>query len=189
MIIHVLSCGNIKNLRKCICKKLYCTNCISNNKNEQCKKECFLFNNDKNTLTSFFQISKFPLPKNFEAKIHFIKVDMIRAGITFDTNIINEKDYAIDSPPYNIYYQGAIKFYDYKKGWLNHFNLGKIKDGDNLIIKIMDGKLQFLLNNQFNDKYYPLKNDEINGKDMYLLIHRRNETANCELEYIYDLSD
>ena len=101
-----LYCGSKNNLKKCICGKYFCEYCISNNKNIQCQKECFLFNNNLNTLTAFYQISKYPLPKNFEAKIHFIKVDMIRAGITFDSNIINEKRYNYDEPPYKIYYKG-----------------------------------------------------------------------------------
>ena len=60
-------------------------------------------------MISHYQISKFPLPKNFKAKIHFIKVDSfeaVRVGITFDSNIINEKRYNYDEPPYKIYYKG-----------------------------------------------------------------------------------
>ena len=98
-----LCCGNEKCLNKCICGKLFCNKCISNNKNIQCIRNCYLFDNNLNKMTSHYQISKFPLPKNFKAKIHFIKVDSfeaVRVGITFDSNIINEKRYNYDEPPY-----------------------------------------------------------------------------------------
>ena len=76
------SCGRSKDLRICVCcNNLICKICIINNKNVICQKECFLLNNNRNTLTSYFHISKFPLPKNFEAKIHYTKVGMIRVGI------------------------------------------------------------------------------------------------------------
>ena len=186
-----LFCRSKDNLKKCICGKYFCEYCISNNKNIQCKKECFLFNNNLNTLTEFYQISKFPLPKNFEAKIHFIKVDMIRAGITFDSNIINEKEYNEDSPKYNIYYKGLENFYTYKKGWIsNYFKLDKgYKNGDDLIIKLKDGKLYYLCNGESIGDSYSLDLDEIDNKNMYLLIHRRNNLSECKLEYIYELID
>ena len=185
-------CGSGENLKKCICKKYYCIDCISKGKNIKCKNECYLFNNNLNTLTSFYQISKLPLPKNFEAKIHFIKVDMIRAGITFDPNIINETDCHLDSPNYNIYYKGQSSgtFYYYKKGWIEHFNIGKsLKNGDDLIIKVKDGKLNYYLNDVSMGNSFPLKKSDIDNKIMFLLIHRRTKDSDCRLEYIYELID
>ena len=186
-------CGSIDNLKKCICKKYFCQKCISNNNNIQCQKECFLLNNNLNTLTSYYHISKYILPKNFEAKIHFIKVKYIRVGITFDPNIINEKDYDNDSPKYNIYYkaQRSKTFYTYKMGWIqNYFQFDNgYKAGDDLIIKIKDGKLYYLCNGEPIGTYYQLNIDEIKNKNFYLLIHRRTNYSECKLEYIYELID
>ena len=186
-----LYCGSQNNLKKCICGKYFCEYCISNNKNIQCKKECFLFNNNLNTLTSLYQISKFPLPKNFKQKFILLKCIWFD-GITFDSNIINEKD-DHNSPKYNIYnkYEGRSDFYTYKKGWIsNYFKLDKgIKEGDDLIIKLKEGKLYYLCNGESIGDSYSLDLDEINNKNMYLLIHRRNTSSECKLEYIYELID
>ena len=118
---------------------------------------------------------------------------MIRAGITFDSNIINEKVYDENNPKYNIYYkyQGKQEFYTYKKGWIsNYFKLDKgIKEGDDLIIKLKEGKLYYLCNGESIGDFYSLDLDEINNKNMYLLIHRRNNESECKLEYIYELND
>ena len=185
-------CGSGKDLRKCICKKIYCIDCISNNKNNKCKKQCYLFNNNLNILTSFYQISKFPLPKNFEAKLYLTKVEMIRVGITFDSGIINEKNNHLDSPKYVIYYKGQISkaFYCYNKGWIDYFNIGKnFESGDDLIIRVKEGKLSYYLNNQSMGDSYPLEKEDIDNKIMFLLIHRRDSDSNCQLEYIYELFD
>ena len=186
-----LYCGIKKDLKKCICNKYYCDKCISNNKNINCQKNCFIFNNNLNTLTAYYQISKFPLPKNFEAKIHFNKVDLIRFGITFDPNIIKETNYDMDDPKYNIYYLGQTmsSFYAYEKGWLiKYFKSDReLKNGDDLILKVKDGKLNYLLNGNSIGDPYILNKDIIDNKNMFLLIHRRNDKSECQLKYIYEL--
>ena len=186
-----LYCGTKNDLKKCICNKCYCDKCISHNKNITCQNNCFLFNNNQNTLTSYYQISKFPLPKNFEAKIHFNKVGLIRFGITFDPNIIKEKNYDMDSPPYNIYYLGKSlsSFYAYEKGWLIKFFKPEreLKDEDDLILKVKDGKLNYLLNGNSIGEPFSLDNDKISSKHMFLLVHRRNDNSECQLKYIYEL--
>ena len=186
-----LYCGNKNDLTKCICNKYYCDKCIENNKNISCQNNCFLFDNNLNTLTSYYQISKFPLPKNFEAKVHFNKVDMIRFGITFDTNIIKENIYDIDCPSYNIYYlyEGLYGFYSYEKGWLqNIFKSDRsLKGGDDLILKIKDGKIYYLHNGNSIGGPFILDKDKINNNNMFLLIHRRNKFSECQLKYIYGL--
>ena len=188
-----LYCGMKKDLKKCICNKYYCDKCISNNKNINCQKNCYIFNNNLNTLTSYYQISKLPLPKNFEANIHFNKVDMIRFGITFDPNIIKEKSYGIDSPPYDIYYLGRslTNVYAYEKGWINRCFRAerKLKDGDNLILKVKNGKLSYLLNGNSIGDPFELNKDKLNDKKMFLLIHRRDDISECQLKYIYELID
>lgn len=188
-----LYCGREDNLKKCICcQKIICNICILNNKNIQCQKECFLFDNNSNILTSYYHISKYPLPKNFESKIHFKKVAMIRAGITFDPSIIKEKKYNLDSPNYNIYYknQNSKSFYTNNKGWFEYFKLDKgFKEEDDLIITVKDGKLGYLLNGSSMGDSYPIEKEDVNKKDMYLLIHRRNMNSQCELKYIYETLD
>ena len=184
-------CGKNNDLKKCICSKYYCWKCMLDNKNIKCKKECFLFNNNLNTLSSFYQISKLPLPKNFEAKIHFIKVNKIRIGITFDANIINETNYKNDSPKYKIYYknQNANCFYAYERGWIENYfkNDEYLKDGDDMIIKLREGNLSYYLNGKSIGRSYPFDIEEINNKEIYLLIHRRDTESNCQLKYIYEL--
>ena len=131
------------------------------------------------------------MPKNFEAKIHFNKVDLIRFGITFDPNIIKEKNYDMDDPKYNIYYLGQTmsSFYAYEKGWLiKYFKSDReLKNGDDLILKVKGGKLNYLLNGNSIGDPYILNKDIIDNKNMFLLIHRRNDKSECQLKYIYEL--
>lgn len=114
---------------------------------------------------------------------------MIRVGITFDPNIINEKKADQDSPKYNIYYLSqSLVLYNFGKGWINYSKLKKeIKEGDDLIINVKDGNLNFFLNGEFIMDSYPIEKEDIDKKDMYLLIHRRNKNSECELKYIYEL--
>ena len=185
-----LYCGCLKDLKKCFCGKYYCFKCISNNKNIKCKKNCYLFDNGLNRITAYYQISKFPLPKNFEAKIKYTQIsrsENIRIGITFDSNIINEKNKDLDEPPYNIYYKGK-RFYTYEKGWSDHFKSEiTIKEGDDLIIKVKDGNMSYFHNDVSLGDPYPINN--CNNKEMHLLIHKRKDNLNCQLLYIYELID
>jgi len=183
-------CKSMLNIKRCLCQEYYCDNCIINNKPEKCLKECFLFNNNTNKLSSFYNISKFPLPKNFEAKIHFTDVDLVRIGITFDPNIIREIN-DDNSPNYKIYYihRDMRVFYDYhQKKWFRYFN-GKniLKNGDDLTVILKDGKLGYLLNGKSIGDPYIVNSKDLNGENMYLLIHRRNTNSQCNLEYIYEI--
>ena len=185
-------CKSILNLKRCLCHEYYCENCILNNKPEKCLKECFLFNNNSKKLNSIYNISKYPLPKNFKAKIHFTDVELVRIGITFDANIIKEtKD--SNNPNYKIYYilQDMKAFYDYhKKDWIKYFDgKDKLKNGDDLTIILKDGQLEYLLNGETIGKPYSVNSKDINEETMYLLIHRRNTYSQCELKYIYELID
>ena len=51
-----------------------------------------MFQNGINTTNNIYNISKFTLPKNFEAKILFNSVDWVRSGITFNKDIIKEQN-------------------------------------------------------------------------------------------------
>ena len=116
---------------------------------------------------------------------------MIRFGITFDPNIIKETNYDMDDPKYNIYYLGQTmsSFYAYEKGWLiKYFKSDReLKNGDDLILKVKDGKLNYLLNGNSIGDPYILNKDIIDNKNMFLLIHRRNDKSECQLKYIYEL--
>ena len=185
-------CKSILNLNRCLCHEYYCDNCILNNKSEKCLKECFLFNNNSNKLNSLYNISKYSLPKNFKAKIHFTDVDLVRIGLTFDSNIIKEtKD--SNNPNYKVCYilQDMKSIYDYhKKNWIRYFEgKNKLKNGDDLTVILKDGKLEYLLNGETIGKPYILNSKDINEETMYLLIHRRNSYSQCELKYIYELID
>ena len=185
-------CKNKSNLKRCLCQEYYCDNCILNNKTEKCLKECFLFNNNSDKLSSFYNISKYPLPQNFEAKIHFIDVDQVRIGITFDPDIIREINND-NIPNYKIYYihRDLRVFYDYhQKKWFRYFN-GKniLKNGDDLTMILKDGKLGYLLNGKTIGEPYIVNSNDLNGENMYLLVHRRNINSQCELKYIYEIID
>ena len=85
-------------------------------KNIECLKSCYLFNNNLNYINEEYNISKVPLPKKFEVKLNFTEVHDIRAGITFDKNIVNNYSKKNDSPNYDIYYihKNLYRFYDLK---------------------------------------------------------------------------
>ena len=65
-------------------------------------KSC-LFSNDLNYTTEIYNIPKYPLPRNCEVILNFKKLNMVRVGITFDKDIIKNKDNEY-SPLYDIYY-------------------------------------------------------------------------------------
>ena len=115
--------------------------------------------------------------------------EAIRLGITFDSNIINEKDFNCDSPIYNIYYRGN-RFYCYEKGWTDLFHSDtNIKKGDYLTLRVKDRILNYFLNGKsLADSYY-INSSDINNKEMYLLIHRRNIINDCQIIYSYELYD
>ena len=78
---------------------------MNEKKNNECLKTCYLFNNNLNYIDSIYNISKYPLPNNFEIKLEFTSVYWIRSGITLDKNIINlNKDE--NCPKYDIYFRG-----------------------------------------------------------------------------------
>ena len=117
---------------------------------------------------------------------------MARVGITFDPSIIDEKNFNCDSPPYNIYTIGESlrMFYTQEKNWFKYFNSKRrIKQGDSLTIRLKNGRLDYFLNGNSIGNSYIININEINNKEMYLLVHRRNFGTDCELKYIYELID
>ena len=183
-------CKSKSHLKRCFCNKILCNNCLLNNKDELCQKEYYLFNNNLNKLNSLYNISKYPLPKNFEAKIHFSEVNFVRIGITFDSKIANEKQ-DINSPNYKIYYllQDMNTFFSYNENkWIKYFGGNNIlKNDDDLTIILKNGELRYLLNGKDLGKSYIINDNDLDKEDMYLLIHRRNKYSQCELKYIYEI--
>ena len=183
-------CKSKSHLKRCFCNKILCNNCLLNNKDELCQKEYYLFNNNLNKLNSLYNISKYPLPKNFEAKIHFSEVNFVRIGITFDSKIANEKQ-DINSPNYKIYYllQDMNTFFSYNENkWIKYFGGNNIlKNEDDLTIILKNGELRYLLNGKDLGKSYIINDNDLDKEDMYFLIHRRNKYSQCELKYIYEI--
>ena len=183
-------CKSKSHLKRCFCNKILCNNCLLNNKDELCQKEYYLFNNNLNKLNSLYNISKYPLPKNFEAKIHFSEVNFVRIGITFDSKIANEKQ-DINSPNYKIYYllQDMNTFFSYNENkWIKYFGGNNIlKNEDDLTIILKNGELRYLLNGKDLGKSYIINDNDLDKEEMYLLIHRRNKYSQCELKYIYEI--
>ena len=117
---------------------------------------------------------------------------MLRIGISLDTDIINEKNGCLDSPQYRIYYksQGPRKFYSYESGWERVFNADRgFEKGDAVIMRLKNGEISYLINNEDIGRRFKMKIDEINNNEIYLLIHRREDTSQCEIKYIYELID
>ena len=110
-----------------------------------------------------------------------------RVGITFDSNIINEKDFDSDSPT-QIFIIEIISFILTKKDGLIYFTLMKIKKGDYLTLKVKDGKLNYFLNGVSLGDSYLINRSNI-SKELYLLIHRRNYFSDCQIIYLYELYD
>lgn len=185
-------CSSHTSIKKCICGNYYCENCIKSKKNEYCVKNCYTFQNGENTISQIYNISKMPLPKNFNAQLYFSNVDWIRSGITLDSNIVND---TLDSncPPYNIFYilENLQEFYiGNKSSWLTYFNKKKLLlSGDFLNIQLKNGELRYFLNGEDLGKGYTIGNKLLKDNDIYLLVHRRNNKSKCEIVYIYDLTD
>src|SRR5690349_12879463 len=74
-----ITCGTMVNLIKCICKEFICVSCLKDKKNQKCIKDCYLLNNQFNYTTyAVYNISKHPLPKNFEAELLIKQVGKLR---------------------------------------------------------------------------------------------------------------
>ena len=180
-------CGETNNLRKCLCKQIFCLKCLNGKKNTKCLKTCYLFNNEYNYINTRYNISKYPLPKNFEIKLNYSVVNCIRAGITFDKNIIYFNSDA-DSPKYDIYYiyQGLDACYTLKGNW-KHFkgNYRKLQAGDNIIITLFNKELKYKVN--YIEINFSEKIPEDDNKEIYLLVHDRHQDSKCNILYIAEI--
>lgn len=186
-------CYSKEHLRKCICNNYICENCIREKNNKNCINDCYTFKDNEKNIKNYYNISKYSLPKNFNAQIHFSAVDWIRTGITFDKSIANETE-DFNCPKYPIFYilENLSEFYEGEQGiWLTYFDSQTpLKADDYLNIQLKNGELRFFLNGNDLGKSYNLDKNILDKYDeMYLLVHRRNEKSNCEIIYIYDITD
>ena len=178
-------CNSTEEIRRCICNKCYCFRCLDDGEDVECAKTCYLFHNNLNYTTETYNISKFPLPRNFEVKLHFSSADWVRTGITFNKEIINDQS-DVNCPQYDIYciLEDLIQFYTLKTGWKNCFRGDNhtLKNGDNVIITLKNGELRYLVNDEDLGGF--AKVDLYDKKEMYLLVHTRNEKSKCQILYI-----
>ena len=181
-------CNSNEDIRRCICKKSICCRCLEDGEETDCVKTCYLFNNNLNYTTQTYNISKYPLPLNFEVKLHFSSVDWVRTGITFNKEIINDQT-DVNCPQFDIYciLEDLIQFYTLKNGWKNSFRNDNrpLKNGDNVTITLRNGELRYMVNE--DDLGGFIKVDMVDKKEVYLLVHIRNDKSKCEILYITEI--
>ncbi len=188
-ILNCYLCESSENLRKCVCKKSICYKCLVQGKNVECFNNCYLFMNNNTKVTStVYNLSKYALPRNFEAKILFSEVGWIRTGISFSKEIANDPN-DVNNPQYDIYciLEDLVQFYTKHNGWKNCFSRGgkSLKSGDIMTITLKNGELRYAINDC--DLGSVIKIDLNKKKDMYLLIHARNLKSKAELIYISEI--
>ena len=182
-------CNSNEDLRRCLCKKTYCYRCLYEGEDIDCIKTCFLFDNNLNYTKQIYNISKYPLPQNFEVKLHFISVDWVRTGITFNKEIINDQT-DVNCPQFDVYYilEDLIQFYTFKNGWKNCFRTSQhqpLQNGDYMIITLKNGEMRYAVNDEDLGGF--IKVDMCDKKEMYLFVHTRNDKSKCEIVYISEI--
>lgn len=188
-VLNCFICNSNEDIRRCLCKKCYCYRCLEiDDYKIDCIKTCYLFNNNLNYTTQIYNISKHPLPINFEAKLLFSSVDWVRTGITFNKDIINEQS-DVNCPQFDIYclLEDLVQFYTLKSGWKNCFkndNRG-LKTGDIVTITLKNGEMRYSINDECLGGF--IKVDLYDKKEMYLLVHSRNEKSKCQILYITEI--
>jgi hypothetical protein len=181
-------CNSNEDIRRCICKKSYCLRCLEETDDNECLKSCYLFNNNLNYTSRTYNISKYPLPRNFEVKLNFSSVDWVRTGITFDKDIITDQT-DVNCPQFDVYYilEDLVQFYTLRTGWKNCFinDTHGLKSGDNVTITLKNGELRYAVNDE--DLGGLIKVDLYEKKEIYLLIHTRNDNSRCQILYISEI--
>ena len=181
-------CKSIEEIRRCLCKKCYCLRCLDEGDEITCIKNCYLFNNNLNYTTQIYNISKYPLPINFEVKLHFNSVDWVRTGITFNKEIINDQN-DVNCPQFDIYYilEDLVQFYTLKTGWKNCFRNDNrpLKNGDNVTITLKNGELRYAINDEDLGGF--IKVDLCDKREIYLLVHSRSDKSKCQIMYISEI--
>ena len=154
--------------------------CVKNN-------TCCLFNNNLNYVTQIYNISKYPLPHDCKVELYFTKVDWVRVGVACDKELINSQE-DDNSPLYDIYYilEDLRQFYSLAEGWKNLNKEEKgLKNGDRLCMILKGGIIKYLINDK--EICGTSKVNLYGKKDIYLLVHRRNERTECEIRSIIEI--
>ena len=183
-------CGSQKDFHICICHELICVNCLEENKVNS-HKECYSFTTGLNVTTKMYNVSKKPLPRNFECKITFLSVAWIRVGITFDPKIA---EYSEDKniPPFDIYCiledlkqfcrEGQFK-------WLSNKRDLPLRKGDNMIMRFKNGELRYYINGEVLSDIIKIPVD--NKGEFYLFIQCREdihkEKSKAKIDYITEI--
>ena len=182
-------CGNSQDLRRCLCNDVICLNCLEEN-NLSLHEKCFEFSTGLTYTNKLYNISKKPLPLNFEAKINFISVGWIRVGITFEPKIADFEEDA-NCPPYDIYciLEDLKQFYTYKNKWKYVFKNKDIKleQGDIMIMRFKNGELRYIINGE--DLGTVIKIPFYHQSNFYLFIQCRTEKSKAKVEYITEIFD
>ena len=180
-------CSSNEFLRRCLCKKIICERCLETQKNKECIRNCYIFQNGQNTTSTIYNLSKYPLPKNAEIKLYFEEIYWIRNGISFTTDIVNNQE-DVNCPEFDIYYilEDLCQFYTLNGMWQNHFPRTQgLRKGDCMIITYKNGELQYFIN---DINLGPAVRINIEGKpDPYLLIHCRNTKSKAEIVNITEI--
>ena len=153
-------------------------------------EKCFEFSTGLTYTSKFYNISKKPLPLNFECKINFLSVGWIRVGITFEPKIADfEED--TNCPPYDIYciLEDLKQFYTYKNKWKYVFNNKdlKLEQGDIMIMRFKNGELRYIINGE--DLGNVVKIPFYHESDFYLFIQCRTDKSKAKVEYITEIFD
>ena len=181
-------CGSSENIRRCLCKKCMCLPCIEEGGSEGQHKDCYVFSTGLNTTSKVYNISKFPLPRNFEVKILFQSVGWIRTGITFNKNIAEYEDDA-NCPSCDIYciLEDLKQFYTNKNKWRYLFKNKEntLQAGDIMVMRFKNGELRYSVNGI--DLGNVVKINLVNKGDFYLFIQCRTEKSKAKIEYITEI--
>lgn len=181
-------CGSSENLRRCTCNEVLCFPCIEESSISGPHKECCHFTTGSNVTTKIYNVSKHPLPRNFEARISFPSVNWIRTGITFDKGICELEEDA-NCPPFDIYciLEDLKQFYTMKNKWRYIFkNKDKqLTNGDSLTMRFKNGELRYALNGE--DLGNVVKINLADKKDFYLFVQCRTDKSRAKVEYISEI--
>ena len=182
-------CNSNQDIRRCLCNECICANCLEEN-DLSSHKNCFAFTTGLNYTNKIYNVSKKPLPRNFECKITFLGVYWIRVGITFEPKIA-EIDEDVNSPPFDIYciLEDLKQFYTYKTKWKYIFNNKDIQliKGDVMIMRFKNGELRYIVNGE--DLENVVKIPLIEKGDFYLFIQCRSEKSKAQVDYITEIFD
>ena len=112
----------------------------------------------------------------------------MRTGITFDKKIADDKT-DVNCPAYDIYciLEDLVQFYTLNSKWKYSFKKEgrSLQQGDYITMRFKNGELRYLLNGI--DLGTVIKLNMTGKKDMYLLVHCRNQKTRAEIVYITEI--